>query len=97
MLNLSNKGIDAVRELQKGASGHLTALRDDLHEQMRKMMNAALEADHMAVHHATGYAKALRDVCMALEQAAFGHKPQLVEKPAPKLKPSATEATNAAR
>jgi len=71
MLNIGNDGVEACRAL--AASDHFAKLRAALIEASRRTMNSALEAavaDRMADN--VGYARALRDVCLALESAATG-------------------------
>lgn len=82
-INLGNEGQAAARTLQVNAGAHFTALRAALGEAMRRSMHHALESDHTARADAVGYARALRDVCMALDADAEGRKITPLDKPSP--------------
>lgn len=80
-LNLGNDACAAMRDLSRDA--RWTAIRAALLEQTRVRMNHALEAPPGARDDAVGYARALRDVVVAIESASTGQAAQRVEKPGP--------------
>lgn len=80
-LNLGNEGLNACANL--GNQGDFVALRLALLEQVRTQMNQALDIEPTKRDDAIGYARALRDVWLALEAAATRQKINAVPKPAP--------------
>ena len=91
-LNLG-EAVEAARRLHQmdEAKTLFETVRHGIREQVRDKMNHALECDHHARADAIGYARALRDVYLALEGAATGVRPVQVEKVSP------TGGRNAAR
>jgi hypothetical protein len=80
-LNLGSQGVNACANL--GSQGDFVALRLALLEQVRTQMNQALDIEAARRDDAIGYARALRDLWLALEAAATGQKINAVPKPAP--------------
>lgn len=93
-LNLGTEALEAAKQLHQasGTKALFEAIRHGIHDQVRDKMNFALSCEHEARADAIGYARALRDVFMALEAGALGVRPNAVEKPSP-----AMEARRAAR
>lgn len=89
-MNLGNEAIEAARDLhQSGATRAFEQLRDGILNQSRYFMNQALDAGPDDRHMAVGYAKALRDLYVALEAAAHGVPHRQVEKVGPEVKRAA--------
>lgn len=87
-LNLGTQPMEAARSLATDRGEDVRVLfeqvRAGIHEEVRKKMNAALDAGPDDRHMAVGYARALRDVYMALESAVVnGAAPVRSEAPAP--------------
>lgn len=80
-INLGNEGIAAARAL--AVSAEWVAIRRAFYEQMRKVFNIALESPPDLRADQVGYARAMRDMYMALESATTGDNQNHVEKPAP--------------
>ena len=78
-INLGNEAIDAVRKLRNSPEWGLVMAA--LTEQSRKSMNTALEAPPELKGDACGYARAIRDVFIALYSASTGTPMNRVEKP----------------
>lgn len=90
-LNLGNEAIAAARMLHLSSEqAAFQAVRDAILEQARKSMTTALECEHTSRSDAIGYARAFRDLYVALEAAATDVNQRLVEKPG-------SEARRAAR
>jgi len=80
-LNLQNGGINACVNLAN--NGDFAAFRDALLERARDQMNQALDVESAKRDDAIGYARALRDVWIAIEAAVTGKKYQEIKKPLP--------------
>ena len=80
-LNLGSQGVNACANL--GNQGDFVALRLALLEQVRTQMNQALDIEAARRDDAIGYARALRDLWIALEAGATGQKINSIPKPAP--------------
>lgn len=80
-LNLGTEGVNACANL--GQQGDFVAFRLALLEQVRTQMNQALDIEPARRDDAIGYARALRDLWLALEAAATRQKINAVPKPAP--------------
>jgi hypothetical protein len=80
-LNLGNEVMEAARSLREYEPW--TAVREGLLEAARRAMNTALETAGERAGDAIGYARALRDVYLALEGATTGQTLNRVEKPGP--------------
>lgn len=78
-LNLGNDGINACMNLAN--NGDFIAFRDALLEQSRTLVNQALDVEPTRRDDAIGYARALRDVWLAIEAAATGQRMSAVKKP----------------
>lgn len=77
-LNLGTEGVNACANL--GNSSDFVAFRAALLEVARVQMNQALD---LATENSIGYARAVRDLWLAVEAAATNQKIQQVKKPAP--------------
>lgn len=78
-LNLGNEGLKAAAELR--ASPHFAALLGALEARAYEMMTRALESDSAGRVDATAYARALRDLWIALESGATGVPQRAVRQP----------------
>lgn len=78
-LNLGNDGVNACQNMAN--SGDFIAFRDALLEQSRVLMNQALDVEPARRDDAIGYARALRDVWVAIEAAVTGQRMSAVRKP----------------
>lgn len=78
-LNLGNIGCNAARALQ--ANPDWAELRGALAELARAKMNVALDAAHDNQATACGYARAIRDMWVALEAATLNSNPNAIKKP----------------
>jgi len=78
-LNLQNDGIAAVKELRSHPA--FAALRAVLAREANSKANAAIDAPHELQASACGYARALRDLYVALESAVQGVPQNKVTKP----------------
>jgi hypothetical protein len=87
-LNLGTPAMEAAHDLAKGKGEDVRALfekvREGVYAAVRKQMNDALDVGPDDRHMAVGYARALRDVYLALESAATnGVGPVRAENPTP--------------
>jgi hypothetical protein len=82
-LNIGNEGVKAAKSLV--VSSDWATLRGVLLEQARAAMNRAIEAVS-GREDACGYARALRDIWMALESASTGVQLPQMPKPGPSEK-----------
>jgi hypothetical protein len=80
-LNIGTSACEAARRLNSNADWHLVL--DGVAEQVRATMNRALDAAPENAQVALGYARALRDVYLALESATKEIPLQRVERPTP--------------
>lgn len=86
-LNLGNDALAALRSLR--GSPDFRVLHEALGEQVRRYMNASLDMELGNLAVSVGYARALRDLYMALESGMLDQPINRVEKPAPIRKASA--------
>lgn len=84
-LNLGNEVMEAARALREYEPW--AAIRDGLLEAARRSTNTALETAGERAGDAIGYARALRDVYLALEAATTGQNLNRIEKPGPVDRP----------
>lgn len=85
-LNLGNEAMEAAKTLHQHGDSQkaFEAVRAGILEQVRKHMNLALDVAPDDRHAAVGYARALRDVYMALESSAHNGAQQVrAEQPGP--------------
>jgi hypothetical protein len=81
-LNIGTDAVEAARQLhQSDAKALFETVRRGIYDQARDKMNHALECEHHTRADAIGYARAMRDIYLALEGAATGVRPTHVEKP----------------
>lgn len=80
-LNLGNDAINACANLAN--AGDFVMFRDGLLERVRDLTNQALDTEPSKRDDAIGYARALRDLWMAIEAAATGQRIQAIKKPVP--------------
>jgi sirohydrochlorin ferrochelatase len=80
-LNLGNDVMEAARSLREMEPW--ATVREGLLEAARRAMNTALETAGERTGDAIGYARALRDVYLALEGATTGQSLNRIEKPGP--------------
>lgn len=80
-LNLGTEGVNACANLANAAD--FVLFRDALLERARDQMNQALDIEPAKRDDAIGYARALRDLWIAIEAAATGQRANAVRKPAP--------------
>ena len=78
-LNFGNAACDAAARLRQHQDWQ--HIRDSIEDQARKYANAALDVDHALQAAACVYARALRDVFVALEAATHQVKHQQVKVP----------------
>jgi len=78
-LNLGNNACNACKNLSNSADFIL--FRDGLFERARDHMNQALDIEPSKRDDAIGYARALRDLWLAIEAASTGQKIQAVTRP----------------
>ena len=86
-LNLGNEVIEAARALRELEPW--AAIREGILEAARRSTNLALETAGERVGDAVGYARALRDLYLALESATTGQSLNRLEKPGPVDRPRA--------
>jgi hypothetical protein len=86
-LNLGNDGVAAIRDLANDPRFHL--VRAALWDRASAMVNVAIEAQPGTRDDVCGYARALRDVCVAFEAAATGKSAREVQKPGPRVRDGA--------
>lgn len=80
-INLGTEAIESLRTLRDSEAWAM--FRAGLDEQLRKSMNAALDAPPDEREVALGYARALRDLHMALKSATEGVQLSRVDRPSP--------------
>lgn len=80
-LNLRNDGCNAARDLR--GNSNWETLRGVVRDLATQFMNQALDATPDRKCDATGYARALRDVCLAFDSATTGVNQNQVKKPGP--------------
>jgi hypothetical protein len=78
-LNLGNDGMIACQNLAN--SSDFILFRDALLDKAREQMNAALDIEPTKRDDAVGYARALRDLWLAIEGAVSGQRMNQVKKP----------------
>lgn len=78
-LNLGNEGVDACRRLR--GNSDFEALHDKLAKLVNQTANAALECLDVTQADKAGYARALRDLWVAIESAVSGESYNAVKKP----------------
>jgi hypothetical protein len=91
-LNLGTDAINACMNLSNSADFIL--FRDGLLERARDHMNQALDIEPTKRDDAIGYARALRDLWIAIEAAATGQRIQQIKKPNP-IQPGAVAGAGA--
>lgn len=77
-MNLGNDAIQAIQELRHSVGWAF--VRSAVHAQAVNAMNNAIQGPIDTRADAGGYARALRDLCVAFEAATFGKPHQQVEK-----------------
>lgn len=80
-LNLGTDGCNAARDLRGNANWE--TLRAAVRNLVTQCMNQALDATPERKGDATGYARALRDMCLAFDSATTGVNQNQVKKPGP--------------
>lgn len=80
-LNLGNEAIGACLNLAN--NGDFAMFRASLMEKVREQMNAALDCEAGKRDDAIGYARALRDLWLAIDAAATNKRIQNLPKPSP--------------
>ena len=76
-INLGTSGCDSAARLR----GHpdFKLILEAMHEHARKAAHAAIDAEHALQASACGYARASRDLVVALEAAALQVKQQTIK------------------
>lgn len=88
-LNLGTPTVQAAAALRPDP--HFEQVRAGLAEVVQARVNAALDAPVEQRVEATAYARAIRDVWVALEAATLGVRPAAVATPRLKVKPANSE------
>jgi hypothetical protein len=94
-LNLGTDGVNACVNLAN--NGDFVVFRDAILDRARDQMNAALDIEPSKRDDAIGYARALRDLWLAIEAAVTGQRVNQVKKPGldPRLAVTAQGAVGA--
>jgi hypothetical protein len=75
-INLGTAACEAMARLRTHADWKI--IRDAIHEHARKSANTAIEVEHTFQAAACGYARAMRDLFVAIEAATDQVRPQQV-------------------